>query len=236
MTVGVLDSGVDPAWVLSGQLDLRAFAAFHFVFRDGQGMVEVRESDAERTAGWLLHPRQAADCFDLSGHGTKVCALITQACPSVQLVVAQVLDGTGQGNEAAALAGLDWLIDQHPAIINLSLGLETPLAQTEWRRLFDRAQAAGIVIVCAAAVKGWPAFEPGLQTVADSQLADWSEFPADLKSLLSGIVDERTLVEYCGSSATAWAAAVWSGQLAQARLRAPPAAFRAEKAENSSLD
>lgn len=99
ITVGHLDTGVDPAADprLAGRVD-----AFLHVDRDGLGARE-------------------GSCTDGSGHGTTTARLVLDAAPEITLRCASVLE---DGNILARiLLGLDWLARGGVAVVCLPLGL-----------------------------------------------------------------------------------------------------------------
>jgi subtilisin family serine protease len=105
VTVGVLDTGVDPSHPdLAGKIS--AFAEF-----DSTGKLTGTEP------------------HDPVGHGTHVCGTIAGGnasgqwigvAPDARLAVAKVLDDKG-GHDAQILAGITWAIEQKVDVINLSV-------------------------------------------------------------------------------------------------------------------
>lgn len=94
---------------------------------------------------------------DDNGHGTHVAGIIgalnnnsgvVGVAPGVQLYAVKVLDQTGAGKQSDVISGIEWAIENHMNVINLSLsGGEGSLAlQKEMKRAYDK----GILIVGAA--------------------------------------------------------------------------------------
>lgn len=135
LTVGVLDSGVDPN-VVGENTVTRSFLV------DDRGDVVFRDDGAE----------------DALGHGTALATIIFAAEPSVRLAFARIFIESFACTPAAAAAGIDWLVDQGTAVINMSIGLRQDRAVL--RESCDRAIAAGVVLLASAPARG-PAVFPG---------------------------------------------------------------------------
>ncbi len=90
---------------------------------------------------------------DCAGHGTQVTSVIggtnVGVAKLVNIIVAQVLDCAGQGENTSVLAALNWVIKNHtkPAIINMSVGgPRSPTVDSAVRA----AISGGIPVVVAA--------------------------------------------------------------------------------------
>lgn len=90
---------------------------------------------------------------DCAGHGTQVSSLIGGVNVGVakrsNLLLLQVLDCDGQGENSSVLQALDWVIQNHakPAVINMSVGGPKSKAVDE---AVQAAIDAGIAVVVAA--------------------------------------------------------------------------------------
>jgi len=91
---------------------------------------------------------------DCNGHGTHVAGTVAGSsygvAKSAVVIPVRVLDCTGSGFTSSVIAGVNWVIANHPggpAIINMSLG--GPANSTLDRAVADAA-AAGITVVVAA--------------------------------------------------------------------------------------
>ena len=93
---------------------------------------------------------------DCAGHGTEVASVIgginVGVAKSVRLVIAQVLDCEGSGQNSDLVAALDWVVNDYqasrsPALINMSVGGPKSLAVDA---AILRAMAAGIPVIVAA--------------------------------------------------------------------------------------
>jgi aqualysin 1 len=91
---------------------------------------------------------------DCNGHGTHVAGTVTGTsygvAKSATVIPVRVLDCTGSGFTSSVIAGVNWVITNHPggpAVINMSLG--GPANSTLDRAVAD-ATAAGITVVAAA--------------------------------------------------------------------------------------
>ncbi|WP_406047422.1 S8 family serine peptidase [Kribbella sp. NBC_00889] len=67
------------------------------------------------------------------GHGTHVASLVAGngagsdgarqgVAPGVELISSKVLNAANEGSESGVIAGLEWAADQHPDLVNVSLG------------------------------------------------------------------------------------------------------------------
>lgn len=133
--VAVLDTGVDLAHSdLAGTVD--AFSAF------------------------------GSSCQDDQGHGTHVAGIIGArdnaldvigVAPGATIYCVKVLNGNGSGTDADVMAGLDWVLTNHEAVIpaihviNMSLGREGSRDDNPaMRDLVAALDAAGVLVVVAA--------------------------------------------------------------------------------------
>lgn len=99
---------------------------------------------------------------DPHGHGTHVAGTVAGATYGVAkqavIVPVQVLGATGGGTASAVIAGLDWIVDTHPAgtpgVVNLSFGADLdyfPLGSGDAIDTAVRAvRDAGLTVVIAA--------------------------------------------------------------------------------------
>lgn len=98
---------------------------------------------------------------DDHGHGTHVAGTVAAmlnglgvvgVAPEVRLHPVKVLDRTGGGNLSDIIAGLEWCVNQHIRVVNLSLGASQGSAA--FAAAVTEAVAAGTVIVAAAGNDG----------------------------------------------------------------------------------
>jgi subtilisin family serine protease len=115
---------------------------------------------------------------DLVGHGTAVAAIILAQAPSVRLLSAQVFGATRRADPGYVAEALDWCIEQHARIINLSLGLVQD--HDLLRAACASAVASGAIVVASAPARGarvYPAAYPGVIAVsgdARCTMREWS--------------------------------------------------------------
>ena len=97
------------------------------------------------------------DPMDDNGHGTHVAGilaaekngyLVSGVAPHVDLYGLKILDASGNGDESNLILALQWAIDNHMNVVNMSLGTHTnvPAMQTA----VENAAAAGIILVAAS--------------------------------------------------------------------------------------
>ena len=97
------------------------------------------------------------DAMDDNGHGTHVAGilaaekngyLVSGVAPHVDLYGLKILDASGNGDESNLILALQWAIDNHMDVVNMSLGTHTnvPAMQTA----VENAAAAGILLVAAS--------------------------------------------------------------------------------------
>jgi subtilisin family serine protease len=105
-TVAVLDSGYDPTY---------ADITDHVV----NPAVDVKNFTTD------------PDAVDHVGHGTHVASIIagtgengiaTGVAPGADLLIGKVIDNSGYGLDSMILAGMQWAVNQHADVVNMSLG------------------------------------------------------------------------------------------------------------------
>ncbi len=98
---------------------------------------------------------------DDNGHGTHVAGIIaahnndgqvTGMAPGVQLYAVKAMGSDGKGNLQDVLEGVDWSIQNHMDVINLSLGTEYDSQLLH--NMLDQAYQAGIVVIASAGNSG----------------------------------------------------------------------------------
>jgi len=123
------------------------------------------------------------DPMDDQGHGTHVAGTIAAVrngtgvvgvAPRARLYAVKVLGSDGSGSYANIISGIEWAIDNHMNVINMSLGGGGYL-----QAMHDEIKAArdaGITIVCAAGNDGgdvnYPAKYPETIAVSASDSSD----------------------------------------------------------------
>lgn len=111
-------------------------------------------------AGGVSEVSYTSSYADDNGHGTHVAGtigatgngLVKGVAPGVQLYAVKVMDSTGEGTLQDIIAGLDWCIQNHMNIVNLSFGTDTdsPLLLD----MIDKAYNSGILVVASAGNNG----------------------------------------------------------------------------------
>lgn len=147
---------------------------------------------APRYKGGYDFQNNDSNPMDDNGHGTHVSGTIAAAsngtaiigvAPGVDLYGLKVLGANGSGSFSTVISALDWCIANGIQVANFSLGSSTDPGTTV-RAAFDRAAAAGIVLVCSAGnsgsgadTVGFPAKYPPCIAVASTTSSDsWSSF------------------------------------------------------------
>lgn len=104
---------------------------------------------------------------DVQGHATHCCGVIAArenssgvvgVAPEAGLLVGKVLGDSGSGSLKAVVAGIDWAVAQGAHVVSMSLGAS--VGSAELQAAVDRAEAAGVFMICAAGNEG-----PGPDTV-----------------------------------------------------------------------
>lgn len=123
------------------------------------------------TPGYDVFGTGSAD--DCHGHGTHVAGTVagstTGVAAAVTLVPIRVLDCDGWGTTSSVIAGLDWIVINHPAgtpgVVNMSLGGGASTALDDKVR---EVHAAGISVVVAAGNAGTDACTASPARVAEA--------------------------------------------------------------------
>ncbi|MFP8955122.1 S8 family serine peptidase [Natrialbaceae archaeon A-CW3] len=145
VTVGVLDSGVDPS---HPDIEITGWADWDV---DGTPRdTEPQDYDVHR---------------EPSGHGTHVAGTIVAedrsgihlgVAPDVDLLVGAALtdcDASGcDAREAQVLAGLEWAVEQELDVLTISIGLDTKAGQ--FIEPIRNAEAAGTLVVASVGNEG----------------------------------------------------------------------------------
>jgi subtilisin family serine protease len=160
--IAILDSGI-----------MRSHAAFNDA--SGHTRVVARADLTGLSPNWTLGVDTSGTISggggtsnpDPYGHGTFVASVAaganvgyslnsTGVAPGASLVDVRVLDGTGQGDLATALAGMDWIMshatDYNIKVLNVSLGADSSDSYQDdpFCTAVRTAVAAGITVVVAA--------------------------------------------------------------------------------------
>jgi len=127
--VGIIDSGVNPAHPHVGGV---------------AGGVRISPNEADR----------ANDYLDYLGHGTAVAGAIREKAPDTELYAVKVFHRALTTNIEIIIKAIDWCVDNHIDVINLSLGT----LNLEHRDAIEAAVALanknGCVIVAAREMAG----------------------------------------------------------------------------------
>jgi len=103
------------------------------------------------------------DVKDGNNHGTHVAGTIVEAAPEVELYIIKVLSDRGSGSVVDIAHGIDYAVSVFKVdIISMSLGGGSP--DSYMPPAIQRAEEAGVLVICAAGnegpganTDGWPA-------------------------------------------------------------------------------
>ncbi len=145
--------------------------------------------------------RPAYDFLDTNGHGTHVAGTIAADGVNGNLVgvapKAKILAGrvcSGGCSAAAIISGVDWGISQNVDVISMSLG--GPFPSGAAIRVYQRAEAANIVVVAASGNDGTPkvSYPAAYDTTyavgaigSDFKKADFSQWGKELNIMAPGV-------------------------------------------------
>ena len=161
MRVGLIDTGVETA------LDDLVVTARRFLL---SGTGDIQEAEVEP---------------DASGHGTALAhVLLTR--PGVEIVNAQVFDGSAPASPATVAAGIHWAVSEGAQILNLSFGLRRD--REVLRKACEEAMAAGVLLLAASPARGAPvfpsAYEGVIRVTGDARCG-----PGEFSALMSAQAD-----------------------------------------------
>ena len=169
---------------------------------DGRGVrVAVLDSGVDYNHPDLVHAYRGGydfvnndnDPWDDHSHGTHVAGTIAAGingfaaaggAPGVDLYALKVLNSSGSGSYSAIISAIDWSINNNMQVLNLSLGSSTDPGTTV-RQAFDRASAAGLVVVASAGNAGSGSDTVGYPAKYESVIAVASTTSTDARSSFS---------------------------------------------------
>ncbi|RYI28812.1 hypothetical protein EVU96_12830 [Bacillus infantis] len=108
-------------------------------------------------AGGISTVDYTASYADDNGHGTHVAGIIgakrnragmVGVAPGSRLYAVKTMNASGEGNLLDLLEGLEWAIQNHMDIVNLSLG--SPEGSPAMKKMIDKAADSGILVVASA--------------------------------------------------------------------------------------
>lgn len=138
---------------------------------------------AGRVAPGYSAVADGAGTNDCHGHGSHVAGTVASTrygvAKAATIIPVRVLDCTGNGTTTTTIAGLDWILANHPqgvpGVVNMSLAGRTDLALNN---AVARTTAAGLTVIAAAgndnadACQASPASAPTAVTIGASTRTD----------------------------------------------------------------
>jgi subtilisin family serine protease len=112
---------------------------------------------------------------DSFGHATACAGIIHSIAPEARLTSVKVIGTAESTSSDMFFAGLNWAIDQHYDVINLSLGTRRRDWALAFYQLCDRAYFAGCFVVTAAnnvMVESFPSLYASVASVASNMSQD----------------------------------------------------------------
>lgn len=91
---------------------------------------------------------------DENGHGTCIIKLIDSISSGLELYSIKILDRTGKGKLSSLKVALLEALNSDVNIINLSLGIEAFIKDSELEILLDKCLSQGIIIVTSESNNG----------------------------------------------------------------------------------
>lgn len=145
------------------------------------------------------------------GHGTHVSGIALRVAPQSQILPLRVLDADGRGNLLHVVKAIEWAVDNHAKVINLSLGTEedSPLLH----EAIHWATEQGVSVVAAAGndnTDTWHYPAAYTETVAvtavahNLQKASFANYGAWIDLAAPGVGITSTIVTEQGSGYAAW--------------------------------
>jgi subtilisin family serine protease len=127
VAVGVVDSGLDPAWRDPALLP-------------GVGLLA-------RRPGFVLEVSE--DWGDRNGHGTRCARIVHEMAPGASIVPIRVFDRRLETSVQVLIAALRWAVEHRLQVVNLSLGTHRNGALRPLYAVCEEAARRGTVIVAA---------------------------------------------------------------------------------------
>lgn len=152
-----------------------------------------------------------------SGHGTAVASLVLLADPQSQIMPLRVLDQNGQGNLWNLIKAIDYAVDNHANVINMSLG--TTANSNSLADLINYANQQGVVLVSSAGNDGsneiqYPCAYQAVICVAATDslflLAPFSNYGSDVDLTAPGVA---LYTPYLGTGYATWSGTSMSAPL-----------------------
>jgi hypothetical protein len=149
---------------------------------------------------------------DILGHAGAVAQAVLASAPDARFAVAQVFFDRLVTTAAQAAAGLDWLVGEGAAVVNMSFGLAANRAVL--REACARATTRGIILVASAPARGDPVFPAAypdvIRVTGDARCA-----PGELSALDGPRADFGAPVRAATAAGASIGAAHVTGEIAR---------------------
>ena len=159
--VAVIDSGINPA---------------HTHVAGVAGGVRISSSGEDH------------NYLDYTGHGTAVAGAIRETASEVELLAVKVFDQSLTTSIDLILRAIEWAIEHHADLINLSLGTLNERHRERFAEVVERAAARHQVMIAAREISGTAALPGSLPAVLGVGI-DWDCPPLTYRCHAS---DEQT--------------------------------------------
>jgi subtilisin family serine protease len=113
-----------------------------------------------------------SDGEDLWGHGTAVTAAIQEKAPEAEYFALKVFHQSLTTTYIQLLQAIEWAVDNGMNLVNMSLGTTNTGSRVAFESLVKKAEAMGVILICARHENGVPVLPGSLRGVLSVDV-DW---------------------------------------------------------------